>query len=137
MTNQELINKLQKIDKSNLTETYGLSNKNHNLTIESINAFLSCFGEEDRRDDEFFIEDFEDYIQKIADMTTLSEDTQCLKWLAYDISHYNLVNDYIKQQDYDTDYMQDFDIVNEISNTITWNIDKDLYTIIQTITTTK
>lgn len=140
ITNKNLIQKLK--DYKQNMDFRELSNKDHNLTIETINQFINLISVNDIDDDTNapfeipinFIDNFEydDRITEIAEHVSPYKYSDLTAWLAYDNEHIRLVDEYVYNTQ-ENDY-KGINLANIISNTIINALKQDLIKILTTIT---
>ena len=129
MTNKELIQKIKNID--NLYD-YDLQNKQVALTQKTLREFVNQVNDDDENTPfDLSTGDYDLYIDEIAEMCTPSTYSELTGWLAYDNEHIFLLNECV---DDTGDDLLGFNIISELSNTITNVLKWELITILTNIT---
>lgn len=134
ITNKNLINKLQDYKKA--MDFTDLSNKDHNLTIATINQFTDLIAVNDVDDDintpfdiptDTMLDEYDDLIAEIAETCTPKTYSQLTAWLHYHNDHIALIDDYTAIYGFHS-------IINSLAETITNTLKQDLITILTNIT---
>ena len=131
MTNKQLIEKLETINKMEVIGKYQLLNQDSNLIMQVIDIFINNIDDqEDDQDETFDIDTIDSYIREVINQVTEHMMYSDLTvWLHYDNKHIDLVDDYVRQYADDIKAV-DFNLKYILDDTLTHVLKEDLLTII-------